>query len=97
MGRYITDDLKSSSDDFDESDKEWIKIKYHDGGLFLEKGQFMCAKWFFKAKKVNHLPLKQEGGSWKYVWYFYYLSNTLQYKKLYNTLNYLYLYNDIFI
>ena len=51
MGRYITDDLKSSSDDFDESDKERIKIKYHDGVFFWKKVNLCVQNDFLKQKR----------------------------------------------
>ena len=41
MIRYITDDLKFSSDYSDESYEEQIKIKHHDRGFFKKTNLYV--------------------------------------------------------
>ena len=57
---YITDDLKLSSDDSDESNEDKIKTKHHNGSLFLRIIKSICAKKIFKAKNIGHFSLKRE-------------------------------------
>ena len=48
--RYIPDELKFSSHDFDKSEEEYIKTKHHDGGCFLNKANLYMENVFLRLK-----------------------------------------------
>ena len=81
MIRYLTEDIKFSSDYSNESDEEEIIVKHHDGSSFLQKAN-LCSKSLFKPTAIGYYL---SNGSYVHK----NISNTLQYNKLYNTLTFL--------
>ena len=75
MIRYITDDLKFSSDDSDEFVEEFIKIKHHDGEFFRKEKLYV--------QNIRHFSLKQEVTSWKIFIVFL----NIIYQRIYNTVS----------
>ena len=48
--RYLTKDIKFSSDYSNESDEEEIKVKHHDGSSFLQEANLYVLKVFLTQK-----------------------------------------------